>query len=74
MVSLGEFSHVAVSYESGWSSVYINGSLASTQKEGGQDSNPETPVLFGAMLEMGAPRDFFDGALDEVIPVKRCRY
>ena len=48
------------------SSIYINGTLASSQKEAGQDQNPETPVLIGAMLEKGEPIDFYDGILDDV--------
>lgn len=62
----GMFHHVAASYKDGNSYLYVNGSLWASQKEGAQDNNPETPVLFGALLEKGNPMDFFDGVIDEV--------
>ena len=57
---------MAVSYDNGWSKIYINGTISSSQKAGEQDEDPGTPVLFGAMLEHGQPLSFFDGAIDEV--------
>ncbi|CAL6415380.1 unnamed protein product [Bathycoccus prasinos] len=65
-IPLHAFTHIACSYGNGVSSIYINGTLASSQKEAGQDQNPETPVLIGAMLEKGEPIDFYDGILDDV--------
>ena len=65
-IPLHAFTHIACSYGNGISSIYINGTLASSQKEAGQDQNPETPVLIGAMLEKGEPIDFYDGVLDDV--------
>jgi hypothetical protein len=65
-VPTGYFSHIAVTYAKGYSSIYINGSLSGWQKEGAQDDNPETEVMLGAMLEKGAPIDFFSGVIDEV--------
>lgn len=65
-VPAGHFSHIGVTYAKGYSSVYINGSLSGSQKEGAQDNNPETTVILGAMLEKGAPIDFFSGVIDEV--------
>lgn len=63
---LGVFSHVAAVYGEEEAKIYINGTLARKQEEGAQDNNNETPVLFGAMLEKGAPIDFFDGDVDEI--------
>lgn len=60
------FSHVAAVYGSKESKIYLNGTLVKSQSEGAQDNNNETPVLFGAMFEKGAPIDFFDGELDEI--------
>jgi hypothetical protein len=65
-VPTGYFSHIGVTYAKGYSSIYINGSLSGSQKEGAQDNNPETTVMLGAMLEKGAPIDFFSGVIDEV--------
>ena len=66
-IPLHAFTHIACSYgTNGMSSIYINGTLASSQKEAGQDQNPETPVLIGAMLEKGQPVDFYNGELDDV--------
>ena len=65
-VPSGYFSHIGVTYAKGYSSIYINGSLSGSQKEGAQDNNPETTVMLGAMLEKGAPIDFFSGVIDEV--------
>jgi len=63
---LGVFSHVAAVYGNNEAKIYLNGTLVRSQQEGAQDNNNETPVLFGAMYENGAPIDFFDGELDEV--------
>lgn len=65
-VPTGYFSHIGVTYAKGYSSIYVNGSLFGSQKEGAQDNNPETTVMLGAMLERGAPIDFFSGVIDEV--------
>ena len=66
-IPLHAFTHIACSYGmNGMSSIYINGTLVSSQLEGGQDANPETPVLIGAMLEKGEPIDFYDGIIDDV--------
>lgn len=63
---LNVFSHIAAVYGEKEAKIYLNGTLVKSQSEGAQDNNNETPVLFGAMLEKGAPIDFFDGELDEV--------
>eukprot|EP00899_Mesostigma_viride_P008996 jgi/Mesvir1/18098/Mv09397-RA.3 len=65
---LQQFSHIAVVYdgELKQSKIFINGTLRASQKEGPQDRNPETPVLFGAMQEKGQPTDFFDGVIDQI--------
>ncbi|QDZ19127.1 concanavalin A-like lectin/glucanase [Chloropicon primus] len=60
------FSHVAAVYGGKEAKIYLNGTLVKSQAEGAQDNNNETPVLFGAMYEKGAPIDFFDGELDEI--------
>jgi len=65
-LSAGRFHHVATTYKEGWSNIYVNGSLWASQKEGPQDNNPDTPVLIGALLEKGHPKDFFNGVVDEV--------
>lgn len=64
---VGDFSHVAAVYDGNVSRILINGTVGKEQKEGGQDNNPETPVLVGAMQENGSPIEHFDGAIDEVI-------
>mmetsp|Transcript_26770 Transcript_26770/g.44890 ORF Transcript_26770/g.44890 Transcript_26770/m.44890 type:complete len:264 (+) Transcript_26770:2-793(+) len=60
------FHHIATTYDGVRSHIYVNGTLWASQKEGGQDNNPETPVLIGASLEKGNALDFFDGIVDEV--------
>jgi len=62
----GQFSHVAVTYGDGRANIYVNGTKSASQKEGPQDNNPETPVLFGTMQEKGTRIDHFHGVLDEL--------
>ena len=73
LLPLGAFSHVAVTYSDKHARIYINGTLEAEQKEQGQDNNPETPVLIGAMYANGAPHDFFHGMIDEVRMWNRAR-
>lgn len=60
------FTHVAATYGDGWSRIFLNGTEQGAQKEGPQDTNPETPVLIGAVFEKGEPVSFVDGAVDDV--------
>jgi len=60
------FHHIAAVYNGKRSSIWVNGSMWVDQKEGAQDNDPQTPVLFGAVMDNSKTMDFFDGVIDEV--------
>ena len=66
---VGVFSHVAMTFGRGTSRIFVNGTLAGEQAEGGVEGDPQDPVLFGAMFAGGdtaAPKASFRGALDDL--------
>lgn len=66
------YTHVTVTYrwdqvrQRGESSIYLNGTVAASQREGPQDNNPETAILIGALQESSLPTEHLEGDIDDV--------
>ena len=69
---VNSYTHVTVTFrwddvrQRGESSIYLNGTVSASQREGPQDNNPETAILIGALQESSLPADHFDGDIDDV--------
>jgi len=63
---VGDFGHVAVTYDGAEMKIYVNGKFDINQARGAQNTDLVTPVLIGGRFTQGKPSEFFRGVLDEV--------
>ncbi|SFZ93257.1 Concanavalin A-like lectin/glucanases superfamily protein [Flaviramulus basaltis] len=65
-VIIGEWTHLAATYDGSTYRFYVNGILEGTPRVAGFSPNTTRPLRIGAGTTEGAPQFFFPGAVDEV--------
>lgn len=63
---LGEFWHVAATYDGSEMKIYVDGEEVAKQDRSAQNTDDVTPVLIGARFTGGNPAEFYDGVIDEL--------